>query len=836
MVCTLIGLLLLPCNLLAIPRGPAYTHSVAPPGGAGQCVSTSPVWVVNGEASGDENEHWHCVGTTWILSLDRSLGENELTWDWDSEPAGNIFDGMSFEMIWDATSDAGEQNLVVIRQLDGGNDATGQPESLLLIETLETTADDGPPAGLIIRALTPGTMQVGIDLTDGTIDAAFDIGFNFITVGTDNLNTTELSILDQGQRFDDGICTYEANGHQFNCEDLFTISDEGAVSMNPDDNEDVLVFVGSPGLNHQMHVGRPITTGINGLLHLAGFDNNHSGLVIESPDNDLWDAQLTFREGQGSPTNSWRIYVDENQSEKLVFQPGTSSEPIVFTLNQDGKLGLVDFVPISNGAFEPQARLHIEDTGLQFRVGYDADNWMRINVEADGDFTFVNDTFGQVIKFNSADGSIGMPNLISGSQLAVAGEIFVGQEGMEWEPTDTTDCSQYSATGGGIYFDDSEGIFKKCEDSVLSDLGGAPFSASNLGGGLDNFDSMPAFDMRFNTFDSQDFNLNANLISIDDTRWLNEGELDTIAELNAQITDATLCQSDGTNCPAGGGSVCIDVDGDSTCEVTSLVADEVLHFDYDDDGTVDKREYKNEVEYLWDCVGDYGNPKYGMWGSTSMISTSTAERFGVCSQTSAATTDEQAIFGFGRTSTNSTGFMNPRYLLSAKAGFANVQTINYRTFFGLLKTDTNNDWITVENGIYFTCAPVDDVDGNGTPNSTNDGYWWAVTSNGDTDHSGDICATLSGVQCATYTATVTTAWNTEVSCNGGTGEWTDLLIEMDPDAASVRFYVNGTLETTITTNIPTGDLWALAVVTETEDNVSAVLYIDYLGWTHAGAE
>jgi len=59
----------------------------------------------------------------------------------------------------------------------------------------------------------------------------------------------------------------------------------------------------------------------------------------------------------------------------------------------------------------------------------------------------------------------------------LTGEVVVDNLGLEFTAGDDfTDCSAFSATGGGIFFDDSEGIFKKCEDNTLTDL--------DTGGGL----------------------------------------------------------------------------------------------------------------------------------------------------------------------------------------------------------------------------------------------------------------------------------------------------------------------------------------------------------------
>lgn len=52
--------------------------------------------------------------------------------------------------------------------------------------------------------------------------------------------------------------------------------------------------------------------------------------------------------------------------------------------------------------------------------------------------------------------------------------------------------------------------------------GGEANTASNLGGGLSNFDSKSGVDLRFNSFASADFDLGSNLITIDATKWLTQ--------------------------------------------------------------------------------------------------------------------------------------------------------------------------------------------------------------------------------------------------------------------------------------------------------------------------
>jgi len=69
--------------------------------------------------------------------------------------------------------------------------------------------------------------------------------------------------------------------------------------------------------------------------------------------------------------------------------------------------------------------------------------------------------------------------LLAGGTLTA--EVVVDDLGFEFTPGDTiTDCTNFSATGGAIFFDDSEGVLKKCEDNVLTVLdttGGTPATA-----------------------------------------------------------------------------------------------------------------------------------------------------------------------------------------------------------------------------------------------------------------------------------------------------------------------------------------------------------------------
>jgi len=69
--------------------------------------------------------------------------------------------------------------------------------------------------------------------------------------------------------------------------------------------------------------------------------------------------------------------------------------------------------------------------------------------------------------------------LLSGGTLT--GELTADEVGIEYQETDAlTDCSTFAATGGGMFYDDSEGIFKKCQDNVLTDLDTSGAEVNNL--------------------------------------------------------------------------------------------------------------------------------------------------------------------------------------------------------------------------------------------------------------------------------------------------------------------------------------------------------------------
>lgn len=76
----------------------------------------------------------------------------------------------------------------------------------------------------------------------------------------------------------------------------------------------------------------------------------------------------------------------------------------------------------------------------------------------------------------------------------------------------------YAKTGApGVFCSKDDAGVETC---MATASGGETNTASNLGGGLANWDSKSGVDLRFNSFAAVDFDLATNLLTIDATKWL----------------------------------------------------------------------------------------------------------------------------------------------------------------------------------------------------------------------------------------------------------------------------------------------------------------------------
>jgi hypothetical protein len=306
------------------------------------------------------------------------------------------------------------------------------------------------------------------------------------------------------------------------------------------------------------------------------------------------------------------------------------------------------------------------------------------------------------------------------------------------------------------------------------------------------------------------------------------------ADPGADVT-LTLPTTTGTLALTSGSVASLDSDGDGNPEFATNVTDETIELDLDSDGTIDRRRHRREICTDYGFWGDNVANELFVAGTSGVYRNATSGNYGAWRNYTSSSTNADAAGGMFRLSTTTSGALDPADLLYYRwVGSFNYALGGYRAYTGILHTATSANWLTINKGIYFSCAPVDDIDNSGAGAGTIDKHLWACASNGDTDSSGKICATMSGNQCATYTATNTTCWNTEVTCDAASEVFLDLEIECEKDYSECRYYVDGALETTISTNLPTAGtlLWGAGWAIENGGFSSKNLSIDHFEVCH----
>lgn len=133
----------------------------------------------------------------------------------------------------------------------------------------------------------------------------------------------------------------------------------------------------------------------------------------------------------------------------------------------------------------------------------------------------------------------------SGADLGVQDDVEIGGDLFCTDCIDEVELNALDAAGDEECLT-WEATGSQFEWQSCSGGGGEANTASNVGGGLANFNQKSGVDLEFNTFAAADFDLATNVISIDDATWLNETELNTFAELDAQIADVTLVHTSDT--------------------------------------------------------------------------------------------------------------------------------------------------------------------------------------------------------------------------------------------------------------------------------------------------
>ena len=145
-----------------------------------------------------------------------------------------------------------------------------------------------------------------------------------------------------------------------------------------------------------------------------------------------------------------------------------------------------------------------------------------------GDLTYAKDT--KIMKIADSTTTVSPPYFEGGWLQLQSGTSPVSTECDSSEEAGKMFFDSDATTGQRIYA--CEGVSGWVLQGDGGGGGGEANTASNLGGGLANFDTKSAIDLRFNSFSSTDFDLASNLLTIDtaltrDTEWDTEGEVQT---------------------------------------------------------------------------------------------------------------------------------------------------------------------------------------------------------------------------------------------------------------------------------------------------------------------
>ena len=301
-------------------------------------------------------------------------------------------------------------------------------------------------------------------------------------------------------------------------------------------------------------------------------------------------------------------------------------------------------------------------------------------------------------------------------------------------------------------------------------------TASNLGGGLANFDSKSGVDLRFNSFLASDFNLASNLISLD--------------YANAQkTTTSTIGFLTDTDWDTFNDKVSFDIHSQSS-EISLANDDETPIYDLSE-GAINKTTYEtllspnptNYRNYRFTYFNEFLNTvgtatggndiiatNSGTGAGTNNTATNAAERVGLVRSTTGTTATGRTSPG---TSSTACAFGGGSWTYEIEINLAALSSVTQRYQLVLGFHDVQN----AANQIDAIAFVYDE--GGVSTGSAASANWQTLTSSNSTR-----TWTTSGTAVATG--------------------WVNLRIEVNAAASSVSFYVNGTSVATHTTNIPSG--------------------------------
>lgn len=330
---------------------------------------------------------------------------------------------------------------------------------------------DGSTDTLVV---TGGT---GITVTGDSTTDTLTIATTALLSEVDGSTTNEIEVSDEIATFPTGYSAANFNGattQAVSQDDLYDLIH----TMDADDDGKVDVLdLASAGFVITSAGGVPSVGATS--ADLAGVLSNEtgSGVVVYGTAPTIADAILTGKIDR----NNVAVDDDDCTGEQGLFWYDTTDSAFEYCNANSGTPAVLGGG--SNGITAGSADNQIpRSVGTTAAVDFPTSNQPTISdagaVAMPGGLTV---TCTDCLTDANVVNTITASNYLPQAGGVMSGELDADALGIEFEPGDAlTDCSTFPATGGGIYYDDSEGKLKKCQDNVLTDLAPASGSTTTL--------------------------------------------------------------------------------------------------------------------------------------------------------------------------------------------------------------------------------------------------------------------------------------------------------------------------------------------------------------------
>lgn len=337
-----------------------------------------------------------------------------------------------------------------------------------------------------------------------------------------------------------------------------------------------------------------------------------------------------------------------------------------------------------------------------------------------------------------------------------------------------------------------------------SPASGEANTGANLGGGLDNYDSKSGVSLRFNTFNSSDFNLASNLISIDYTNGQsasgsNKGFLTSAdwTTFNNKVSFNITSQSSETNLDNSDELPLYDVSETAINKTTA----------YNLAVNLNRPEVFRNHGYTY--FSEFINTVGTSAGGNEVVATNSGTGAGTSNTSAGPNRPGQVRSTTGTTATGRTSPSSASNAIIFGGG-----TWVYEMDINISTLSTSTERFQILLGFFDVQSGVNQTDGiyilydegGVTTGSAASANWQIVTSSNST---------------RTFTTSSTAV---------ATG-WVNLRIEVNAAASSVTYYVDGASLGTHTTNIPSGSSRAAGfgwLLIKSAGTTARGLDVDYL--------